>query len=102
LFYGISCSSFEGTEQSLEIYYAMKQRNKNFQIALGLALIILLCVYQMLGVVVYLSYAQFTQPLLLANLPECGSVQWWIRCLFFVGSAINCSLKLANVKTLFT
>ena len=102
LFYGISCGAFEGTEQALEIYYSMKQRNRDFQIALGLALMILMSAYQMLGVVVYLSFAQFTQPLLLANLPDFGSMQWWTRSLFFVGSAINCSLKFARVQTFFT
>jgi hypothetical protein len=61
-FYGIACYTFEGTPRTLEHYYAMKNREKDFTKALGTAIGICCYLQQFISIIVYHAYAQFTQP----------------------------------------
>lgn len=74
----------------------MKNKRQHFTKALGIGIVITLCIFQTIGVVVYLGYAQFTQPLLVNNLDDSFGA-WLIRTLYFVGMTIGFTLHVGPI-----
>ena len=58
--FGINSLAFEGNVATFELYNTMKNKKKDFRKALGFGILIVTILYQMLGTIVYFTFAQFT------------------------------------------
>lgn len=68
LFFGTALFMFEGNGVAIEIYYQMEEGSKKFRHALGAALTATVTLILTIGVLSYLAYAQYTQPIIIMNL----------------------------------
>ena len=96
-FFGVCTFAFEGNALSVDIYRSMENKRTDFNMSLATGLSITTFIFQVMGILLFNAYAQYTRPVVLNHLPVHDNLADTIKFLYLFGIMVGFLLQIMPI-----